>query len=91
MASYVNNVTGERQHEAPADFRGGILADEMGLGKTLTVLSLIVSDLPDEPFSQMPESHGPRRLSGGDSPRTTLLVVPLFRECAADHACTNSR
>ncbi|GIJ89552.1 hypothetical protein Asppvi_008494 [Aspergillus pseudoviridinutans] len=41
---YVNNVTGDRQCNAPPGFQGGILADDMGLGKTLTMIALIASD-----------------------------------------------
>jgi SWI/SNF-related matrix-associated actin-dependent regulator of chromatin subfamily A3 len=59
---YINNITGDRHHEAPPEFRGGILADDMGLGKTLSMISLIVSDAR--------EHEHPRTL------RATLVVVP---------------
>jgi SWI/SNF-related matrix-associated actin-dependent regulator of chromatin subfamily A3 len=68
-AEYINNITGDRHHEAPPNFRGGILADDMGLGKTLSMIGLIVSD----PWETQPEQLSveyPGKLGA------TLLIVP---------------
>lgn len=66
---YINNITGDRHHEPPPDFRGGILADDMGLGKTLSMIGLIASD-PWEYQPEQPSARYPGHL------RATLLVVP---------------
>jgi SWI/SNF-related matrix-associated actin-dependent regulator of chromatin subfamily A3 len=42
--TYLNNVNGFCQDEAPDNFAGGLLADDMGLGKTLSMICLIVAD-----------------------------------------------
>lgn len=45
--SYYNVITGQSERSKPKPVRGGILADMMGLGKTLSILSLLVTTLPE--------------------------------------------
>ena len=74
-------VTCERA-QVPVLPRAGILADDMGLGKTLTMLSAIVSSLPDASrFVTSPEG-----LSFNINSRTmwkaksTLVIAPSAGE-----------
>jgi hypothetical protein len=78
--SYVNNVTGACQTEAPPDFRGGLLADEMGLGKTLSIICLIVANVARIPVS-LPTVRTCSDTGGDLIPiKTTLLIVPAPRK-----------
>jgi SNF2 family DNA or RNA helicase len=74
---YYNIITGNETPDEPAQVFGGILADMMGLGKTLSILSLVVSSLPQAEAwtSRTPETVGP--YAGLRRCKTTLLVSPL--------------
>jgi SNF2 family DNA or RNA helicase len=56
----------------------------MGLGKALTVISLIVSDLPHAAESRICQNHVQWTSSHHDCTRATLLVVPLSRVTPID-------
>ena len=67
---YINQVSGSRQSQCPAKFRGGILADHMGLGKTLSMIALIALEK---------EILITRRETTENFIGPTLLVVPSSR------------
>lgn len=74
---YYNVITGHELKRRPAPSLGGILADMMGLGKTLSILSLVVTTLPQsKEFAKLSPRHIPPRIFKCNS-KATLLVCPL--------------
>ncbi|GES57225.1 SNF2 family helicase/ATPase [Aspergillus terreus] len=76
---YREIITGMVSDEEPPQSLGGLLADMMGLGKTLSILSLVVSSLPQsrEWADMMPDAELVKSSPGIRNTKTTLLVVPL--------------
>ena len=81
LARYSNHVTCQTSDQPPPEFQGGILADAMGLGKTLTIIALIaLTSNGSNRFKNWDNSEHPRPACVLQSPKTTLVVVPLSRE-----------
>ena len=76
---YREIISGTVVDEEPPQTLGGLLADTMGLGKTLSVLSLVVSTLPEaqEWQGMVPEPSLVHDSPGIRNTKTTLLVSPL--------------
>ncbi|KAL1973008.1 hypothetical protein VTN31DRAFT_6550 [Thermomyces dupontii] len=76
---YREIISGTVLEEEPPQTYGGLLADVMGLGKTLSVLSLVVTTLPDARrwATQQPHPDLVRAQPGIRNAKTTLLVSPL--------------
>ncbi|PGH18348.1 hypothetical protein AJ80_04526 [Polytolypa hystricis UAMH7299] len=67
---YRDLISGTCVWDEPPQVLGGLLADMMGLGKTLSILSLVVSSLPQA------REWAAMGIGSGNT-KTTLLVSPL--------------
>lgn len=71
---------GRPKDYTPSYSMGGILADVMGLGKTLSMISAIVSSLPQAVRYATAEYQDFASPTSGCQSRATLVVVTSMRE-----------
>ena len=68
--------------DIPSYSMGGLLADVMGLGKTLSMISAIVSSLPQATGYATAENYNFVSPASGCRSRATLVVVTSMRRCS---------